>query len=303
MMTLQKLIFIVNEHSRKGKKFTRQLHRIMKDYTISYDVYKTEYKKHGMELAREFTQMSDEKTLIIAVGGDGTLNEVVAGSISTQKDVPIAYIPTGSGNDFARARKLSKNIEANIKRILSVKEPTHLDILVSKVNEEPIVAVNSIGFGLDGKVIYKLGKNKNKETIGKVSYLLTVLSAYFEQKPFPLTIKSSDSNEHFDDTLLIVFANHKNFAGGIPIHPLALATDEIIDVIVLKKVNFIGLLKLIVKVLVNESHLSHEKVHSFRASSWDLTLHTPQHGQRDGELIDEEAYKMTIHTRKKKFWL
>lgn len=302
-MKLKHLLFIVNEHSRKGKKFTRQLHRIMKNYDISYDVHLTEYKKHGVELARQFTQTIDEQTLIIAVGGDGTLNEVIAGSVSTNIDVPIAYIPTGSGNDFARARKLSKNIETNIKRILSIKEPTELDILTTEANHEPIVAVNSVGFGLDGRVIYKLGQNKNKETIGKISYLLTVLSAYFSQKPFPITIKSSDKSYHFDDTFLVVFANHKNFAGGIPIHPLALATDEIIDVVVLKNVNFIELLKLIFKVLVNESHLSHKKVHSFRDHSWHLTLHTPQYGQRDGEVINEDTYTMTIKTRKKKFWL
>lgn len=302
-MIYKHLLFIVNEYSRNGKRFTNEIHHILENYDVTYTIHFTEHKRHGSTLAEHFANTIDDETLIVAVGGDGTLNEVASGIVIANKNIPIAYIPAGSGNDFAQARNLPKNIETSIKRLFTITEATELDVIVTHTKEKPIIAVNSLGFGLDGKVISKLESSKSKETIGRFSYLSKVLSAYFEQQAFPISIKTTENTYSFKEVVLVVCANQKYFAGGIPIHPLADPMDGMIDVVLIEKVSFFELLKLIGSVLINENHLSHKKVHSFRSERLTLNVDTPQFGQRDGELIANDTYELVMETQKLLFWI
>lgn len=297
------LIFIINEHSRKGKHTRKLLTRHMKEHAMSFELHTTEYKRHAVELACELAQSEPQESLIIAVGGDGTLNEVVSGLYLSKIDRPVSYIPTGSGNDFARSHDLSKSIQMSLERIINKNSPVELDILDCHTDEENLVAVNSIGFGIDGMVISKLDQTSSKKTIGKSSYLLSVLSAFFSQKSFSLSLDSKDLTINHPSVLLVVCANHKFFGGGIPIHPLADATDSFIDVVVAEQINFLELLQILYMLITKESHLSHKKMHSYRVSSCKLTLDSQQYGQRDGELIDRNTHTLSISTVKQLFWL
>lgn len=296
-------VFIVNEFSRKGKHIKDKIEKLMKAYPVTYELVTTDYKKHASELAREYSESISNDTLLIAVGGDGTLNEVVQGIYDSGITHPVAYLPTGSGNDFARSHDLSKSINMSLKRILSNTTAKELDILTGKTVNEQMVAVNSIGFGIDGMVISKLDKNINKQTIGKFSYLMSVLSAYFSQKEFALTLKNGDDRITYKKALLIVFANHKFFGGGIPIQPLADPSDSFIDIVVAEKISFLELLDILYRILTNESHLSHKKVHAHRFKSCSVTIDPPQFGQHDGELINRNVTAMTFSTVKQKFWI
>lgn len=303
-MTDTHLIFIVNEHSRKGKKFTSDLHDLLNNYKqVTYDIHITEYRKHAVEIADSLSRSIGSNSLLVAVGGDGTLNEVVQGVVQSKADIPIAYIPTGSGNDFAQSRNLSKKISESIDHILSISEPTVLDVLLGQMKDGPIVAVNSTGYGIDGTVISKMKKNRNKETVGRLSYLMNVLSGYFSQKPFPVTIKTPEKDYFFEESMLVLCANQKYFAGGIPIHPLADATDGMIDLLVAEKVTFFELLSILIKIMTKESHLSHKKLHAYRATSCQVSVGKPQYGQRDGELIDPSNTTLDVTTIKLPFWL
>lgn len=303
-MTDTHLVFIVNEHSRKGKKFTAEIHDLLHHYDhVTYDIHLTEYRKHAVDIAETLSKEMDSNSLLVAVGGDGTLNEVVQGMVQSKTDRPIGYIPTGSGNDFAQSRNLSKKIKENIDRILSITEPTVLDVLLGQMKDGPIVAVNSTGYGIDGTVISKMEKNRNKETVGRLSYLMNVISGYFSQKAFPVTIKTPEKDYHFDESMLVLCANQKYFAGGIPVHPLADATDGMIDLLVAEKVTFFELLSILIKIMTKESHLSHKKLHAYRTTSCQVTVGKPQYGQRDGELIDPSNTSLEVTTVKLPFWL
>lgn len=297
------LIFIVNEFSRKGKHTKKAISEHMLRYSLTYEIHTTQYKRHAVELAHTFSDELAEDCLIIAVGGDGTLNEVVEGVSKSDRQRAVSYLPTGSGNDFARSHDLSRSIEVSLERILSKNEETELDIITGVSDVEELVAVNSMGFGIDGMVIAKLDKNRKKQTTGKFSYLLSVLSAYFAQKSFPLSIHSERLDLSFDEVLLIVCANHKYFGGGIPIHPLADPQDEYIDIVIAEKVSFLELLQILYRILSKESHLTHKKMHSYRVKSCTLLFETPQYGQRDGELIDKYTRSIKIDTVKQYFWV
>jgi len=297
------LLFIINEHSRKGKNTRKLITRHMKKHSLTFELHTTEYKRHAVELAYRFSQDQPQDSLIIAVGGDGTLNEVVKGLTLSKVKRAVSYIPTGSGNDFARSHDLSKSIEMSLERIINKNKPVELDILNCQTDTEELIAVNSIGFGIDGMVISKLDQTKNKQTIGKFSYLLSVLSAFFSQHPFSLDITSEKGSFSHPSVLLVVCANHKFFGGGIPIHPLADATDTFIDVVVAEKVNFLELLQILYMLITKETHLNHRKLHTYRLSSCRLSIDSPQYGQRDGELIDKNTKTVSVSTIKQLFWL
>ncbi|OJF95718.1 hypothetical protein AX762_06290 [Alkalibacterium sp. 20] len=297
------LIFIVNEYSRHGKKTTNKIRQVMDLFDSTYEIHLTQHKQHATSLAESFANELENDTLVVAVGGDGTLNEVVQGLVNAGNHLPVGYIPTGSGNDFARSLKLPLSIEASIRNIIETNTPTPLDILVGTSDNLNVVAVNSIGFGIDGMVIYKIDQTKNKQTIGKFSYLASVLSAYFSQKNFPLKLIADDRKFTYGEALLIVCTNNKFFGGGIPIHPQADATDELIDLVVAEKVSFWELLHILFSVLTTQKHLNHPKLHSHRVYSCEFTLYTPQYGQRDGELIDKNVQHMSVKIIKQLFWI
>lgn len=275
----------------------------MQRFDSTYEIHITQYPKHATVLAEHLAEKVEKDTLLVAVGGDGTLNEAVQGLLNVETPLPLAYIPTGSGNDFARSLDLPLTIESAIKNILETDSPTYLDVLIGRSDYSDIVAVNSIGFGLDGMVISKIDKTKNKQTIGKFSYLASVLSAYFSQKPFPIKLVTEDQTYTYGDSLLIVCTNNKFFGGGIPIHPEADATDGMIDLVIAEKVTFKELLLILFSVLTTQNHLKHPKLHSHRVSSCSFTLYTPQYGQRDGELIDKNIQNMSVSLIKRPFWI
>lgn len=275
----------------------------MKHYGNTYDIHITQYPQHATALAEHLSAKVDEDSLIVAVGGDGTLNEAVQGLLNAESPLPLAYIPTGSGNDFARSLDLPLTIEASISNILKTDSPTLLDVLIGTSDYSDIVAVNSIGFGLDGMVINKIDQTKNKQTIGKFSYLASVLSAYFSQKAFPLKLTTDEQSYIYGETLLIVCTNNKFFGGGIPIHPKAVATDSRIDLVIAEKVSFKELLSILFSILTTQNHLKHPKLHSHRVASCSFMLYTPQYGQRDGELINKSLQNMSVRTVKHPFWI
>lgn len=297
------LAFIINEHSRKGKNTHRLITKHMKKYTLTYELHTTEFKRHAIELACVLAQKNGDASLIIAVGGDGTLNEVVKGVTQSNVTQPVSYIPTGSGNDFAHSHDLSKSIEMSLERIINKNSPTELDILDCQTDNEELIAVNSIGFGIDGMVISKLDQTTNKQKMGKFSYLFSVISAFFSQKPFSLHIDSEEVSVNYPSVLLVVCANHKFLGGGIPIHPIADPNDAFIDIVVAEKVNFLELLQILYMMITKEAHLGHKKMHAYRVRSCKLTLDSKQYGQRDGELIDKNTQTLSVTTMKQSFWI
>lgn len=303
MTTLHHLTFIINEHSRNGHGVIPRLTKALRNYSISYDVHKTNKSGHAKELAQILGKDIQKGELLVAVGGDGTLNEVVSGLEEQKMDTAIAYIPTGSGNDFARSHGFPLKLEKALARLFDIEEATELDLIVFKDNNLPNVAINSVGVGIDGMVISKVTTANSKEKMGKLSYLASVISAYFSQKPFPISIKLEERVIEFSESLLSVAANHKFFGGGIPIYPKADPQDSTLNLVVAEKVNFLELIHILARVLINSSHLKHKKLHTFNTKKCEIHVHSEEFGQKDGELLDKKKHILILETNKRKFWI
>ena len=95
--------FIVNPnaHGGRGKKIWRKLERQIHKSGIHYEAFQTEAPGDARRMAAELTANMQEPATIVAVGGDGTVNEVLNG-LAISDLLTVGYIPTGSGNDLAR---------------------------------------------------------------------------------------------------------------------------------------------------------------------------------------------------------
>ena len=107
--------FIVNPHARSGQGMDiwKKAEEILAAQNTEYEVFFTKYTGHARELARQIAILS-LPCILTVLGGDGTLNEVIDG-LASQGDfshITLGYIPTGSGNDFARGLGIPSDVTA-----------------------------------------------------------------------------------------------------------------------------------------------------------------------------------------------
>lgn len=147
---------------------TKKANRYLTDILVLFgkngchtEVYLTEKTGDAKAYAKQYAKHFD---LIVAVGGDGTFNEVVAGVLKSGADVAIGYIPAGSTNDFANSLKLSKNI---LKAASDIMEGTVEEIDMGSFNGRIFSYVAS--FGAFTEASYKTPQNV-KNTLGHMAY-------------------------------------------------------------------------------------------------------------------------------------
>ena len=100
---MSKLYFIVNTNAKTGNanQVWRQVYDFLRQKHIPYEAYETKYVGHATVLARELSKKQEKAVYLIAVGGDGTVNEVLNGITDFEK-VRLGVIASGSGNDFGK---------------------------------------------------------------------------------------------------------------------------------------------------------------------------------------------------------
>ena len=118
---------IVNPQGGKGKslKALTTVEEIFKNNNAQYVVHKTEYAGHATEIARELSKTPD--TNIVVMGGDGTLHEVLNG-ISDFEKCSLGLIPSGTGNDFAVAAGIPKDVK-KAAEIIALRAPSNIDYI------------------------------------------------------------------------------------------------------------------------------------------------------------------------------
>jgi YegS/Rv2252/BmrU family lipid kinase len=297
------VLFILNQTSRKGKVAHKRLKELLNESSFSHDIYLTQAPKHAKQLAQELGEQLKENQRLIVVGGDGTLNEVVSGLQEKNLNVPIGYIPAGSGNDFARSHNISTNINKALRRILAATTSTNLDILELHQDGKKQYAVNSTGAGIDGMVIKHVESKKSKEQIGGFSYFAAILSAVKKQQAFKVSVQTKEHTTQFEEALLVIGVNHKYIGGGINVHPQASPKDGLVNVVVVEKVSFLEVIRILFQIVTGARHLSHKKIHNFIDAHPCIQVFSNQFGQQDGELIEVSTTPWQFQLTKQFFWL
>lgn len=180
---------------------------------------------------------------IVAAGGDGTLNSVVAGIIKHQIDLPLGIIPMGTSNDFANHLGIPKRIDYCIRTIIKNK-PRYVDI--GEVNGNTSF-INVVSAGN----LPSIAHNTNfafKNNMGKLAYYINVLGQYPVFQPFK--IKITANGKVYDEEALLFFVLNSPCAGGFKsLAPKATVDDGKFDVVLIKNCNLAEKLSLFMKIL------------------------------------------------------
>lgn len=283
-----KLQFIVNPASKTGRgiEIWREVEKVLKGSEIEYEVFYTKRIGHATELARQLTEGEGEH-MLVALGGDGTVNEVVNGIVRL-KDTILGYIPTGSGNDLAGGLGLPTDPMTSIEHILENK--SHLQMNVGVVEAGGVrrrFAVSS-GMGWDAAICHevavsKLKKILNKLKLGKLSYVAIAVKQIFAFKTQPMEIQIDNKPPvKFVKNFFSAVMNSPYEGGRVMMCPSASWSDDLLDICIVDSVPKLKLL-LVIPLAYRGLHKFFKGVHIKRGEKITLKSAKPLPMHVDGE--------------------
>ena len=221
-----KIRFIVNPnsgHNRKRPWLTSAIERLILDHRLEADLRVTEAPEHATVLANEAVALGAER--VVAVGGDGTLNEVARALVHT--NTLLCLVPCGSGNGLALHLGLPLDFEKAL-QVSAAKNGTADLIDSGEANGH--FFFNVMGLGLDAEVSRRFNQLKKR---GFSAYARTAWSALQEHKSERVVFYSTDSKEDkkWEDVCLLSIANSDQFGNHARIAPGASVKDGQLDLV------------------------------------------------------------------------
>lgn len=216
--------FIRNPNAGRGLRgFARQVKRHLSPDAVDYDVAWTRGRGDAEVLTREAVAQGYD--VVVAIGGDGTVNEVGRGLLGAEA-TSLAIIPTGSGNGFARHLRIPLSVPEALRRL---NRPTYRRIDVGRINGHPFFCTAGLGF--DAHVSKCFADSTRR---GLVTYVRLALQEYGTYKPQPVRLTTngvaSDSQCY-----VLAFANAAQYGNNAMIAPLADICDGLLDLCLIEE--------------------------------------------------------------------
>ncbi|MFM7015011.1 MAG: diacylglycerol/lipid kinase family protein [Bacteroidota bacterium] len=257
---MKKAIVIYNPISGKGQSAAAanamKTSALSKQYDFTF--IPTEYHEHATEIVKKYLVEGIKN--FIAIGGDGTINEI--GAVLKNTDAILGIIPTGSGNGLAKHIGMSTNVEIAIKQ-LAIAETKSIDTL--EINNH--FAVNVSGFGFDGYVAYRFNHYGKR---GLSTYTKIGLSEYFHYPLQNFEISINDQIINVKKHMLVI-ANASQFGNAAIIAPSANITDGILELVAVELPPLFKIPKVLYRLFTgrikDDRNIQTYKCTSFKASS------------------------------------
>ena len=216
-----KFFLIVNLIAGQGrcKEIFPAVQKELESRRIDYDLHYTNEPEEAIDVAR--MGIESGFTHIVAMGGDGTINEVANGVVGS--DAVLAVIPAGSGNDFIHMTGIPADHNAAVDLLMHGRERT---IDLGQVDDGRYF-VNGLGIGIDAQVAQDVLKMERLR--GATAYLYAAVKEVFKFPAFPVQLRGSDWTEE-KSCISLGFANGKYCGGGFKLAPLAEIDDGKIDI-------------------------------------------------------------------------
>lgn len=281
---------IVNKKSRsgRGEKLWPVIQAELTRRDTVFRAYPTKYHGNARETAARLTAEGvwNPDDVLLVIGGDGTANEAVDG-ICHPSEVKFGYIPTGSGNDFARGAGIPSEplqaLEAALKG-----EEKKINIGTALVGGEKRRFLVSTGIGFDAGICHEALTSKIKNTLnrlhfGKLTYVMIAMRQLFYLEPFTLDLMlENGESRHFEQVLFAVAMNLPYEGGGFRFCPQADETDDLLDVMVVSNLAKWKVSYLLPMALVGR-HTGFPEVHMERCSSLSIQTDRAEPVHLDGE--------------------
>jgi diacylglycerol kinase (ATP) len=278
-----KAVFLVNPASDNGSTGRRwpEIARRASALGLTGDALFSEQPEHLRELAR---QAAEEGTkLVVAVGGDGTVNEVAAGIIGIG-GVELAVIPRGTGVDFVRTYGIPTKLEGAVEVALRGRtreiDAGRVGFRAWSGDAAEAWFFNAAGVGMSGAIARRTNES-SKALGGKASYLWSTLAVFARWQDTQVRV-SVDDEVRTGLTNEVVVANGRYLGGGMMLCPEASPDDGLFDVLVIGDLTKRDLIRTMPKIY-RGTHLPHPKAELLRGRTVSVDADEPLPLQLDGE--------------------
>ena len=286
-MIRERTLAIVNPAAGKGagRRVARTLAAELARSGLAVDVVSTPGPGEAARLAA--AAVEDGYARVLAVGGDGTANEVANGLVDT--DVALALYPIGTGNDLARVLGYPRK-RALLAEFLAGARVRRVD--VGEVNGR--IFLNAAGVGIDGHVAERV--LASARVVGPtLGYFVGALVSIATYRPRQMRVRI-DGEVREGRHLIVVAANGTHFGSGMHVAPDARIDDGLFDIIVGGDLSRWSSLVALAK-LYRGTHVDGKTVLAFRAASLDVELDAPLPMEADGEASRAEGLRIRMRPR------
>ncbi|HOU02246.1 MAG TPA: diacylglycerol kinase family lipid kinase [Bacteroidales bacterium] len=286
-----------NAGNGKGKKDWNRIAGLFENKGIPVVPKFTEKKLQAIEFARD--AIGDGFRKIIAVGGDGTLNEVINGIFSQEycpgKDISVGMIPVGTGNDWGRMFGIPLVYEAAVDVIKQNKLLLHdIGVLTyhngSEQNKRYFI--NIAGLGFEALVVRKTNRQKDRGRSNQTIYFFNLLTSLIAYKKTNVALEI-DGRQYSAKIFSINVGNGRYCGGGMRQTPEALPDDGLLDITVIREMGRIEIIKNL-KILYDGTILSHPKVDGYRSKNLKVTSEAILYAEADGESLGHTPVEFSI---------
>jgi YegS/Rv2252/BmrU family lipid kinase len=280
----QRALAIVNPAAGHGagERLASRIAASLRKQGLRVDIVRTPAREEAARLARDGA--AEGYRVIIAVGGDGTANEIANGIAGS--GAALALYPIGSGNDFARALGYPRRLR-DVPRFLQNARRRTID--VGELNGR--IFVNAAGVGIDGHVARRVAATSRMagHTLG---YLLGSLVGLATYRPQPMRVLI-DGELRSGPFLSVVAANGTHFGSGMHVAPQASLDDGQLDVLLAGDLSPWASLVALAK-LYRGTHIDGRGIELRRARVIEIELERPLAAQLDGEHTSAQRLSMRV---------
>jgi YegS/Rv2252/BmrU family lipid kinase len=301
---LKKYCVIVNPVSGMGagRKAIPKIEKYLQALGLDYDLLLTEYPCHAIDLAA--LAGSGGCSTVVAVGGDGTVNEVINGLMRALNlgslSANLAVLPVGRGNDFSFGMGVPQNLAAACQMLVEGKLKT-IDIGFVRGGDYPEGRYfgNGVGIGFDTIVGFEAAKLPSFLS-GIPAYLIAAIKTIFLYFNAPLLRIHLDNTMIEQPCLLVSLMNGKRMGGSFLFAPDSSPDDGLLSLCIVKQLTRLQILGLFPKVIAGK-HIHHQGVSMLNAQRVRLEAligKMPVHA--DGETVCEAGQDLEVYILKKK---
>lgn len=296
-MMSNNILFVINPIAGQGagKQSISEIDNLARENLLNYKIITTEHPGHAIDLAKQAALNNFQ--FVIAVGGDGTSNEVLNGLMQAWQDgfrnTTMGIIGVGRGNDFAYGFRIPPGIQAGFDIIR--KNNSHpMDVGLISGGDYPMGRYfgNGVGIGFDAVVGFEAAKLVHLH--GFMNYIVAALRTIFLYFHAPTMRIEYNDNTLTQPALMVSIMNGRRMGGGFLMAPNAAPDDGHLDLCIASQVSRIGILTLIPK-FIKGTQAASPKIKTGTASTIKITAldgSLPVHA--DGETICKEGKEVDI---------
>jgi YegS/Rv2252/BmrU family lipid kinase len=285
---------IVNLTAGGGKphKYLNTALKYLKENGVNFKVYTTSHQGEAVELSQKAADNGAE--LIVSVGGDGTVNEIVNGIMKSKNSPPLGIIPLGWANDFIKSTNIPSDIIEACNTLVRGKIK---EIDVGIINKT-IYFANICGVGFDAEVAQLANQMKNKHPNLHILSAFVYVFASIKKLLSPFSYHNVrikfDGQEIHSKILFIAISNGKFYGGRFKITPEAILDDGLLEICTVEEMGRIKYLMSIPKVFKG-THESIKGINFYRAKEITIQSSELLLAQVSGEVIEgQKEFSITL---------